>query len=77
MRRLRQKRPRLKLGREEYDALRRRVLERDGWRCQLCGSLNNLQVHHVKSRGKLGDDALHNLISLCVTCHGKQHHAAN
>ena len=39
MEKLRQKRARLKLGREEYDALRRRVLERDGWRCQSCGSL--------------------------------------
>jgi len=77
MGRLRQKQPRLKLGREEYDALRRRVLERDGWRCQLCGSSNNLQVHHSKSRSKLGNDVLQNLISLCTICHGKQHHDAN
>jgi len=29
-----QKKPRLKLAPNEYAALRRRVLERDGWRCQ-------------------------------------------
>jgi 5-methylcytosine-specific restriction endonuclease McrA len=68
---------RLKLPVQEYATLRNRVLERDGWRCQLCGSACNLQVHHLKSRSKLGDDALENLISLCVTCHGKQHHHAN
>ena len=25
--------------------LHRLVLERDGWRCQLCGSMQHLQVH--------------------------------
>jgi 5-methylcytosine-specific restriction endonuclease McrA len=69
--------PRLKLPLREYATLRTRALERDGWRCQFCGSSNNLQVHHLKSRSKLGDDALQNLISLCVTCHGKQHHDAD
>jgi len=68
---------RLKLPVQEYAMLRTRVLERDGWRCQMCGSSTNLQVHHLKSRSKLGDDALQNLISLCVTCHGKQHHDAS
>jgi 5-methylcytosine-specific restriction endonuclease McrA len=74
---LRQKQSRFKLGQQKYDALRLRVLERDGWRCQLCGSSKNLQVHHAKSRSKLGDDVLQNLISLCATCHGKQHHNAS
>ena len=49
MEKLRQKRARVKLGREEYDELRRRVLERDSWRCQICGSLKDLQVHHLKA----------------------------
>ncbi len=34
MENLRQKRARLQPSREEYDELRRRVLERDGWRSQ-------------------------------------------
>jgi 5-methylcytosine-specific restriction endonuclease McrA len=74
MQRLRQKRPRLKLSIEEYDLLRHRVLERDGWRCQQCGSSKDLHVHHLAKRSKLGDDALDNLITLCVICHQRQHH---
>jgi 5-methylcytosine-specific restriction endonuclease McrA len=73
MQELRQKRPRLKLGPEEYNSLRNRVLERDGWRCQSCGSSKNLQVHHLSKRSELGDDALDNLITLCAACHLRQH----
>ena len=48
--RLRQKQPRVKLDITEYAIVRRQVLERDGWRCQECGSAINLQVHHLKPR---------------------------
>jgi len=70
---LRPKKPRLKLDAENYNELRNQVLARDGWRCQSCGSRRNLQVHHMRARSKLGDDALQNLISLCAGCHGQQH----
>jgi 5-methylcytosine-specific restriction endonuclease McrA len=70
---LRQKLPRLALSRGEYDRLRTRVLERDRWKCQRCGSSGNLQVHHLRYRGRLGPDALGNLISLCADCHGEEH----
>ena len=72
MSRLRERVPRLKLGSEQYRLLRERVLERDGWRCQLCGSPGNLQVHHRKSR-RLGDDSAQNLITLCIDCHRAEH----
>ncbi len=49
------------------------VLERDGWRCQECGSMKNLQVHHMKPRSRLGGDVMRNLITLCDSCHGKCH----
>jgi 5-methylcytosine-specific restriction endonuclease McrA len=74
MRRLRQKRPRLKLRDDEYTLLRNRVLERGGWRCQNCGSSKALQVHHQAKRSKLGDDALDKLITICVTWQQMQHH---
>jgi 5-methylcytosine-specific restriction endonuclease McrA len=67
------RRPRLKLGFEEYKALCNLVLERDGWRCQSCGSSKDLQVHHLKERSRLGDDELDNLITLCVDCHRIRH----
>ena len=67
--RLRQKQPRLKLNPEEYTLLRTRILERDGWRCQECGSMEGLEIHHMKARSRLGDDVMDNLITLCVECH--------
>ena len=64
---------RLKLTPEEYAALRRQVLQRDGWRCQVCGSSVELQVHHIRWRSRLGGDQLDILIVLCVNCHREQH----
>jgi 5-methylcytosine-specific restriction endonuclease McrA len=73
MEKLRQKQPRLALMPEEYGALRMAVLQRDGWKCQCCGSAANLHVHHMRHRGRLGSDVIDNLITLCVDCHGKLH----
>jgi 5-methylcytosine-specific restriction endonuclease McrA len=69
----RPKRPRLKLEPEPYRQLCRKVLERDGWRCQSCGQIEGLQVHHIHPRSRLGDDTAENLIALCVLCHQKAH----
>jgi 5-methylcytosine-specific restriction endonuclease McrA len=71
--RLRQKRPRIKLSPTEYLSLHNQVLERDRWRCQECGSLHNLQVHHLQPRSQLGNDTMTNLITLCALCHGRRH----
>jgi hypothetical protein len=46
--------------------LPRQVLERDGWRCQVCGSMQNLQVHHLRFRSHSGGDEEQNLITLCA-----------
>lgn len=54
-------------------ALKNQVLERDSWKCQECGSLQNLQVHHLNFRSHLGNDDTGNLITLCALCHGKKH----
>jgi len=70
---IRFKRPRLQLNAEAYAQHCRKVLERDGWRCQWCGCIEGLQVHHIKPRGRLGDDAVDNLIAVCVACHQKAH----
>jgi len=67
------KRPRLRLEPEAYRLLTRQVLARDGWRCQNCGTARDLQVHHIQSRGQLGDDAEENLITLCAACHQARH----
>jgi hypothetical protein len=37
------RRPRLKLDASLYKELHRRILERDGWRCQYCGSMTTFR----------------------------------
>lgn len=64
---------RIKLRKQIYRRLMKRVLERDGWRCQRCGALENLQVHHKIRRSQQGDDALANLVTLCACCHTPEH----
>jgi 5-methylcytosine-specific restriction endonuclease McrA len=56
-----------------YEKLRLEVLSRDGWRCQCCGALSNLEVHHKKYRSHSGEDSERNLITLCATCHTGVH----
>lgn len=73
MRVSRDKAQRFSLDRESYKQLWLRVLERDGWRCQSCGSLNNLQVHQRRFRSRRGDDSEENLITLCAGCHFSVH----
>lgn len=59
-----------------YENLRQRVLRRDGWRCQSCGTMSNLEVHHKQFRSHLGDDSELNLITMCTACHRKRHNGS-
>ena len=56
-----------------YESLRQQVLRRDGWRCQSCGTMSNLEVPHREFRSHSGDDSEQNLITLCSTCHATLH----
>jgi 5-methylcytosine-specific restriction endonuclease McrA len=58
---------------EAYPYLSRAVLARYEWRCQDYGVTPALQVHHIRSRSRLGDDTEENLIVLCVDCHRARH----
>ena len=64
---------RLRLDPVTYDQLRQWILRRDGWRCQLCGTMSNLQVHHKQFRSQSGEDSEVNLITLCTSCHAQMH----
>jgi 5-methylcytosine-specific restriction endonuclease McrA len=64
---------RLRLDHEAYESLREQVLHRDGWRCQSCGAMSNLEVHHKEFRSHSGDDSEENLITLCCRCHVTVH----
>ena len=69
------KRSRLKLDPLAYRRLHGQVLERDGWRCQFCGSMKELQVHHLQFRSHVGEDGEQNLITLCHACHEDLHNS--
>lgn len=54
--------------------LRRRIRERDGYKCQVCMKTQNeeerdLQVHHIDYNKENCEES--NLISLCMACHIK------
>jgi 5-methylcytosine-specific restriction endonuclease McrA len=70
------KTPRLRLDSMRYNRLHREVLERDGWRCQACGSMQHLQLHHLELRSQSGNDVEQNLITLCAECHEQLHRKA-
>ena len=63
-----------RLDPESYERLRQQVLRRDGWRCQSCGTMSNLEVHHKQFRSRAGADSEENLITLCTGCHAHIHH---
>ena len=73
MNRILPKQSRLRLDPESYEQLRQQILQRDGWKCQNCGSRLNLEVHHKAFRGQGGDDSEENLITVCARCHARAH----
>jgi hypothetical protein len=56
----------------EWAKLRTAVLLRDGNQCNHCGSDCNLHVHHL-TYDRRGDECLNDLITLCATCHDREH----
>ena len=57
----------------DWEAQKRRVYARDGYRCVKCGATQNLDPHHKKWRSKGRDDRLENLATECRDCHNKEH----
>jgi len=73
MKRILPKQTSIRLEQQDYQNLREHVLRRDGWRCQLCGSMRNLEVHHIEFRSHGGADDERNLMTLCFDCHRSLH----
>ncbi|MGV8123793.1 MAG: hypothetical protein AB2L14_28935 [Candidatus Xenobiia bacterium LiM19] len=48
-----------------------KVLERDGYKCQVpgCSNRRNIHAHHLEFRSHGGSDAIQNQLSLCVSHH--------
>jgi DEAD/DEAH box helicase domain-containing protein len=60
----------------EWEKIRKRVIHRDGDRCQVCGTIATncpLHVHHIQPLRSFTSretaNQLQNLITLCPTCH--------
>ena len=51
------------------DETYKKVYERDKGICQLCGTSQNLQLHHILGRGKTLTNDINNCIMLCENCH--------
>jgi hypothetical protein len=57
-----------KIIREKF---RQAVFSRDGFKCQVCGIIENLDAHHITSRKEMpnGGYVKENGITLCQICH--------
>ena len=67
-----------RLDRPRWAIVRRRVLDRDLWRCQACGRAGRLEVDHLvtlEGGGEAYDPA--NLQALCRPCHFAKTRAEN
>ena len=53
-----------------WQALRRVILERDGYRCRNCGRAGRLEVDHIRTLWRGGSNEPDNLQALCAfPCH--------
>lgn len=41
--------------------------------CVYCRSAKNVELHHMRPRGKQGEDSIRNTIWVCEKCHKKLH----
>ena len=59
-----------KLDHRQWQAVRRAVFERDGWRCTSCGKAGWLECDHIEPLERGGAPfEMDNLQTLCRCCH--------
>lgn len=59
---------------KDWANIRKRVLDRDGWRCRVCGNYDGeckLNAHHIDWNRKHNEQS--NLVTLCTECHRQVH----
>lgn len=53
--------------------LRKKVLERDGYRCRYCGSFDGpFEMDHVYPESKGGETSVKNIVTACHKCNNKK-----
>lgn len=58
---------------DEWQRKRYVVFKRDNWRCVYCGG-RATQVHHKRyAKYNIGKEPIEWLVSICKSCHDKQH----
>jgi RNA-directed DNA polymerase len=57
---------------ENWSEARETVRQRDGNRCQLCGSEQRVEVHHIRKHHRHAEHNPARLIALCAACHRQQ-----
>lgn len=61
-------------GEKGFYNVKSAVLNRDDYKCQICGSKDiRLEVHHIIYRSNGGTNRMDNLVTLCHDCHRKIH----
>jgi 5-methylcytosine-specific restriction endonuclease McrA len=61
------------LNSDDWQRKRYVVLKRDNWRCVYCGG-RATQVHHKRyAKYNIGKEPIQWLVSVCKSCHDKQH----
>ena len=59
-----------------YTILKQDILNKTNGKCYLCGSNNDVDVHHILPRTMGGKDYKDNLVPLCKNCHLKAHNGS-
>lgn len=57
----------------QKESLKRRIGERTGNFCKICGTTENLTLNHIRPRSIGGSMAIENLELLCLTCNLKDY----
>jgi 5-methylcytosine-specific restriction endonuclease McrA len=60
------------IGSRRWNEIRQRILARCAGRCESCGAMRPLQIHHL-NYDRVGYERDSDLAGLCGFCHAKQH----
>lgn len=57
----------------EHTRIQRQGKERDKYTCQICGSKDRSEGHHIFDYAYVGAADRENIVTLCHDCHNKVH----
>jgi Restriction endonuclease len=55
----------------QWRELKETIIAERGAKCEICGSTEKLDLHHIKARKCRGKDVVENLQLLCRKCHAQ------